>query len=75
MTDGWLTRFKQRHPRMSLRCGDATAHIRMTAVNEENNIMLHYFSLLKNCLEENDTIPDCAGVKNIVLQLIFLLRR
>ena len=63
VTDGWLTRFKQRHPRMSLRCGDATAHIRMTAVSEEN--MLHYFSLLKNCLEENDLINHPERIYNM----------
>ena len=31
VTDGWLTWFQQRHPRMSNQCDDAMAHIRMSA--------------------------------------------
>ncbi len=41
ITDGWWTRFLQRHPNVSLRCGDATAHVRMNAVTEEK--LNHYF--------------------------------
>ena len=63
VTDGWLTRFQQRHPKMSLRCGDATAHIRMKAVSEEN--MLHYFALLRKCLEENDLINHPERIYNM----------
>ncbi len=51
ITDGWWTRFLQRHPNVSL---DATALVRMNAVTEEK--LKHYFDLLKQCLEENDLI-------------------
>ena len=52
VSDGWWRRYLQRHPKLSLRSGDATAHVRMDAINQEN--LKHYFSLLKKCIDEND---------------------
>ena len=36
LSDGWWTKFLQRHPNVRLRSGDATAGVRMDAVNTEN---------------------------------------
>ena len=35
-----------------MRSGDATGHVRMNAMSQES--IVHYFDLLKRCLEEND---------------------
>ena len=51
ISDGWWRRFLQRHPKLSLRYGDATGHVRMNAMTREN--LTHYFDLLKSCIEEN----------------------
>ena len=57
MSDGWWKRYLQRHPKLSLRSGDATAHVRMDAINQE--ILKHYFSLLQECIDEQ-------GIKNLL---------
>ena len=49
---GWWRRFCTRNPGVSLRSGDATAGIRIDAVNEEN--MLQYFSLLREVYDDLD---------------------
>ena len=36
VSDGWWKRFKERQPKLSLRCGDATAHVRMDSTNKNN---------------------------------------
>ena len=51
ISDGWWRRFLQRHPNLSLRKGDATGHIRMNAMTEEN--LKNYFDLLRDCIVEN----------------------
>jgi hypothetical protein len=35
MSSGWWIRFLEQQPELSLRRGDATAHVRMDAVNSE----------------------------------------
>ena len=52
ISDGWWRRFLQRHPSLSLRSGDATGHVRMNAMTEEN--LTNYFDLLRDCMFEND---------------------
>ena len=59
ISDGWWRRFLSRNPSVSLRSGDATAHVRMEAVNVEN--ITAYFDLLKEVYDElnlNDH-PEC----------------
>ena len=59
ISDGWWRRFLERNPMLSLRSGDATANIRMDAVNEET--MTSYFNLLKDLYEELNLAdhPEC----------------
>ena len=45
VSDGWWRRFLERHPNLSLRADDTTAHVRTNAVNDEN--LTHYYQLLK----------------------------
>jgi len=51
ISDGWWKKFLERHPKLSLRSGDATGHVRMNAMTREN--LTHYFDLLNECLVEN----------------------
>ena len=62
VSDGWWRRFLERHPRISLRSGDATAHVRMNAINRDN--LKHYFGL-KQLLEENDLVDHPEHVYNM----------
>ena len=52
ISHGWWQRFIARNPSLSLRSGDATAGIRIHAVNEKN--MCEYFALLKEVYNEFD---------------------
>ena len=52
VSDGWWRRFLERHPFLSLRRGDATGHVRMNAMTQEN--LKSYFDLLEEVLDEND---------------------
>lgn len=52
ISDGWWRRFLQRNPDLSLRSGDATAYVRMNAMNKEN--LKFYFDLLEGVLDENN---------------------
>ena len=57
--EGWWTRFRKRHPKISLRSSDALSRVRANAVTKDN--MEKYFSLLKETLESNDLLnkPSC----------------
>ena len=63
VSDGWWRRFLERHPQLSLRAGDATAHVRMDAVNTEN--ISHYYCILRECLEENDLFIHPEQIYNM----------
>ena len=63
ISDGWWKRFLQRHPKLSLRYGDATGHVRMNAMNREN--LTNYFALLKECMEENDLMDHPERIYNM----------
>ena len=63
VSDGWLRRFLERHPQLSLHAGDATAHVRMDAVNTEN--INHYYRNLRECLEENDLFTHPEQIYNM----------
>ena len=63
VSDGWWRRFLERHPNLSLRAGDATAHVRMNAVNDEN--LTHYYQLLKDCLQTNGLLDHPEQIYNM----------
>ena len=52
ISGGWWRRFLERNPGMSLRAGDATAGVRIDAINEDN--MRKYFDLLEEVFDELD---------------------
>ena len=52
ISHGWWQRFLARNPALSLRSGDATAGVRIDAVNEE--YMRAYFALLKEVYDDLD---------------------
>ena len=51
LSDGWWTKFLKRHPKLSLCSGDATAGVRLNAVNAEN--ISAYFSSLKSVFNKH----------------------
>ena len=51
VSDGWWRRFLERQPQLSLRRGDATAHVRMDATNKE--AITKYYDLLEDTLNTN----------------------
>ena len=63
VSDGWWRRFLERHPKLSLRHGDATGHVRMNAITREN--IQTYFDLLKEVLDENDFAPHPERMYNM----------
>ena len=58
ITDGWFRRFLERRPNLSLRRGDATANVRMEALDHET--MKDYFKSLEETLNEHD-LMNCPG--------------
>ena len=50
ISNGWWFKFKKRNPSISLRSGDSTAGVRMSAVNSEN--INYYFDLLEEVFEQ-----------------------
>ena len=52
ISSGWWRRFLERNPVLRLHAGDATAGMRIDAINEEN--MRAYFGLLKEVYNELD---------------------
>ena len=58
ITDGWFRRFLERRPNLSLQRGDATANVRMEALDHET--MKDYFKSLEETLNEHD-LMNCPG--------------
>ena len=63
ISDGWWRRFRERHPNLSLRHGDATGFSRMNAMTREN--IEHYFGLLKKCMEEHNLFDHPERIYNM----------
>ena len=63
VTDGWWRRFMERQPQLSLRRGDATAHVRMNAVNKE--AIEGYFDLLEETLKEYGLMDSPGQLYNM----------
>lgn len=59
ISDGWWRSFLKRNPTLTLRSGDATANVRMDAVNEQT--MTAYFDLLKDVFDQLNLKdhPEC----------------
>ena len=55
---GWWRHFIERQPQLSLRRGDATAHIRMDATSKE--VIDAYYDLLKTTLDDHG-LTDCPA--------------
>ncbi len=57
VTDGWWRRFLERQPQLSLRRGDATAHVRMDSTSKE--AIDGYYDLLEKTLKQDklSTLP------------------
>lgn len=63
ISDGWWRRFLERQPKLTLRRGDSTAHVRMDAVNRET--MDQYFALLKDVMEEHRLFDKPSQIYNV----------
>lgn len=63
ITDGWWRRFKERQPQLSLRRGDATAHVRMDATNKAT--IDAYYDLLHETLETHGLSDKPAQIYNM----------
>ncbi len=61
--EGWWHRFVERHPKVSLRKGDALAISRATAITASN--MQQYYSLLKTTLEEHGIMNSASQLYNM----------
>ena len=63
VTEGWWQRFLERQPRLSLRQGDNTAHIRIDAVNRET--MEQYFAFLHDTLTTHGLLNKPSQIYNV----------
>ena len=63
VSDGWFRRFMERHPKLSLRKGDATANVRMESLDPET--IKQYFDLLKDALVELGLVNSPAQLYNV----------
>ena len=63
LSNGWWRRFLERQSQLSLRKGDATAHVRMDATNEK--VMKAYYDLLQKILEESNLMNSSAQLYNM----------
>ena len=63
ISDGWWRRFLTRQPKLALRRGDTTAHVRMDAINREN--IQNYYDLLKDVLDEHNLMDHPVQIYNM----------
>ena len=63
ITQGWWRSFLERQKDLALRRGDNTSQDRMDAINSET--LEHYFTLLKNTLEENNLKNSPQRIYNV----------
>lgn len=63
ISTGWWKRFLERQPKLSLRRGDATAHVRMDALSQET--IDQYFTLLREVYEEHNFEANPAQIYNM----------
>ena len=63
ITHGWWQKFLKRNPSLSLRAGDATAGIRIDAINTEN--LKNYFDQLRSIFDDFDFDNHPEAVYNM----------
>ena len=63
ISDGWFRRFLERRPRLSLRRGDATANVRMEALDIETKNK--YFKSLEETLKEQGLMNSPGQIYNV----------
>ena len=63
ISEGWWRRFLERQPKLTLRRGDAMAHVRMDTINRKK--LDQYFSLLKSVMEEHDLLNKPSQIYNV----------
>ena len=64
ISDGWLRRFLERQPSLSLRKGDSIATARMEAMANRGAIA-KYFKLLKEVLDDHALLENPAQIYNV----------
>ena len=63
ISNGWWERFLHRNPELSLRSGDATAGVRMDALNKEN--IDSYFDLLQSVFDQHNFQDHPEAIYNM----------
>ena len=63
ISQGWWNRFMEQQKDLSFRRGGSISHVRMDAVNKET--MDHYFSLLKDTLDEHNLRDKPEQIYNV----------
>lgn len=63
ISNGWWDKFMKRNPKLGLRAGDATANVRMDALNKEN--ITEYFDLLKSVYDEHNFYGHPEAIYNM----------
>ena len=63
ISNGWWRRFLERQKSLSLRRGDATCHLRLSAINEET--LNHYFDMLEDVLKTHDLMDHPERIYNM----------
>ena len=85
VTDGWWHRFKERQPKLSLRRGDPTAHVRMDSTNKKKQFVLTIISLKKRCkrttchiVQHKFTIwtkQECPWIPTLLMLWKYVIKR
>ena len=63
ISNGWFRRFLERRPNLSLRRGDATANVRMEALDIEK--MNEYFKSLEETLKQHNLMNYPGQIYNV----------
>ena len=63
ISNGWWRRFIERQKSLSLRRGDGTCHLRLSAINEQT--LGHYYDLLKDVLTTHDLMDHPERIYNM----------
>ena len=63
ISNGWWFNFKKRNQGLSLRSGDSTAGVRMSAVNKDN--INRYFDLLQEVFDEHNFSSHPEAIYNM----------
>ena len=64
ISDGWFRRFLERQPQLTLRNGDRTAFVRMSAM-QNNEALDSYFRELKRIFDEHKLLDKPENIYNV----------